>query len=82
MQRLLQEWLRLLFNGPKLEASQVSMEGAGEEYKVGASDGVPMATGRGGLLRCITGSNLKMVIPNGRSRTQESAQRKNPLIRN
>lgn len=47
VQRLLQEWLRLLFNGPKLEASQVSMEGAGEEHKVGTSDGVPPGNRKG-----------------------------------
>ena len=37
----------LLSKGPKLEASQVSMEGAGEEYKVGTSDGVPPGNGKG-----------------------------------
>ena len=37
----------LLSNGPKLEASQVSLEGAGEEYKVGTSDGAPPGNGKG-----------------------------------
>ena len=72
----------LLSNGPKLEASQVSTEGAGEEYKVGTSDGVPPGNGKGQTLRCTTGRHLKTVIPNERSRSQESTQCKSPLIQN